>query len=109
MRTVRFAALAAVVFASLHAADRPLAKLTVQLDWVAEPEHGGLYQALARGFFRALQGRGIGNMQASVELEMSASLLAEMKPSSLSAFFTIKPSSCRTLIMAFITILVFFD
>jgi NitT/TauT family transport system substrate-binding protein len=27
-------------------------KITVQLDWVAEPEHGGFYQALARGFFR---------------------------------------------------------
>jgi len=26
--------------------------LTVQLDWVAEPEHGGFYQALAKGFFR---------------------------------------------------------
>src|SRR3954471_2179943 len=34
------------------AADKPLAKITVQLDWVAEPEHGGLYQAQARGFFR---------------------------------------------------------
>lgn len=29
------------------------ARLTVQLDWVAEPEHGGFYQAAARGFFRA--------------------------------------------------------
>ncbi|ATC62610.1 myristoyl transferase [Nibricoccus aquaticus] len=29
-----------------------LTKITVQLDWVAEPEHGGFYQALARGFFR---------------------------------------------------------
>jgi NitT/TauT family transport system substrate-binding protein len=28
------------------------AKISVQLDWVPEPEHGGLYQALARGFFR---------------------------------------------------------
>jgi NitT/TauT family transport system substrate-binding protein len=27
-------------------------KISVQLDWVPEPEHGGLYQALARGFFR---------------------------------------------------------
>jgi NitT/TauT family transport system substrate-binding protein len=26
-------------------------KLTVQLDWVAEPEHGGFYQAQAKGFF----------------------------------------------------------
>ncbi len=25
--------------------------ITVQLDWVAEPEHGGFYQAQARGFF----------------------------------------------------------
>jgi NitT/TauT family transport system substrate-binding protein len=36
----------------LLAAERPLAKITVQLDWVPEPEHGGLYQAQARGFFR---------------------------------------------------------
>jgi NitT/TauT family transport system substrate-binding protein len=35
-----------------RAADRPLTKITVQLDWVAEPEHGGLYQAQARGYFR---------------------------------------------------------
>ncbi len=35
-----------------RAASKPLAKLTVQLDWVAEPEHGGFYQAQARGFFR---------------------------------------------------------
>ena len=34
------------------AADKPLFKLTVQLDWIAEPEHGGFYQAQARGFFR---------------------------------------------------------
>lgn len=27
--------------------------ITVQLDWVAEPEHGGFYQAQARGFFTA--------------------------------------------------------
>ena len=35
-----------------HAADKPPAKITVQLDWVAEPEHGGFYQAEARGFQR---------------------------------------------------------
>ncbi len=29
-----------------------LFKMTVQLDWVAEPEHGGFYQAQARGFFK---------------------------------------------------------
>ena len=34
------------------AVDQPLKKITVQLDWIAEPEHGGLYQAQARGFFR---------------------------------------------------------
>lgn len=28
------------------------AKIIVQLDWVAEPEHGGFYQAQAKGFFR---------------------------------------------------------
>jgi NitT/TauT family transport system substrate-binding protein len=28
-------------------------KITVQLDWVAEPEHGGFYQAQARGYFAA--------------------------------------------------------
>ena len=27
--------------------------ITVQLDWVAEPEHGGFYQAKAKGFFAA--------------------------------------------------------
>jgi NitT/TauT family transport system substrate-binding protein len=27
-------------------------KLTLQLDWVAEPEHGGFYQALAKGFYK---------------------------------------------------------
>lgn len=29
-----------------------LTKITVQLDWVPEPEHGGLYQAQAKGWFR---------------------------------------------------------
>jgi len=32
------------------AAGQPF-KMTVQLDWVAEPEHGGIYQALAKGYF----------------------------------------------------------
>lgn len=27
-------------------------KIVVQLDWVAEPEHGGFYQAAAKGYFR---------------------------------------------------------
>jgi NitT/TauT family transport system substrate-binding protein len=29
----------------------PLFKITVQLDWVAEPEHGGFFQAQAKGYF----------------------------------------------------------
>ncbi len=29
-----------------------LTRVTVQLDWIPEPEHGGFYQAEARGFFR---------------------------------------------------------
>lgn len=36
-----------------QAAEKAPFKISVQLDWVAEPEHGGLYQAQARGFFRA--------------------------------------------------------
>jgi NitT/TauT family transport system substrate-binding protein len=37
-----------------HAATSAVAlfKLTVQLDWVPEPEHGGFYQAQALGYFR---------------------------------------------------------
>lgn len=38
--------------AALAAGTKPLTPITVQLDWVAEPEHGGFYQAQARGFFR---------------------------------------------------------
>jgi NitT/TauT family transport system substrate-binding protein len=50
--TCLFLALACAL-APLHgAAGKPLFKLTVQLDWMAEPEHGGFYQAQARGFFR---------------------------------------------------------
>lgn len=37
---------------ALNSAAAASAKISVQLDWVPEPEHGGLYQALARGFFR---------------------------------------------------------
>jgi NitT/TauT family transport system substrate-binding protein len=51
MKKIPFA-FALSIFVSLHAADKPLFKISVQLDWVAEPEHGGLYQAQARGFFR---------------------------------------------------------
>jgi NitT/TauT family transport system substrate-binding protein len=41
-----------LAFVSAFAADKPLFKITVQLDWIPEPEHGGFYQAQARGFFR---------------------------------------------------------
>lgn len=34
------------------AAGTTRARVVVQLDWVAEPEHGGFYQAQARGFFK---------------------------------------------------------
>jgi len=51
MKFLRLPALFLLSLALLHAADKPLAKITVQLDWVAEPEHGGLYQALACGYF----------------------------------------------------------
>ena len=44
--------LSSVLCSPVHATDKPLAKITVQLDWIAEPEHGGFYQAQARGFFR---------------------------------------------------------
>lgn len=52
MKNLRFLAFALLLPAAVFAADKPLTKITVQLDWVAEPEHGGFYQALARGFFR---------------------------------------------------------
>ena len=48
----RLLALALLAATSLVAAGKPLTKLSVQLDWIPEPEHGGLYQALARGYFR---------------------------------------------------------
>ena len=52
MKNLRCLAVALLLPAAAFATDKPLAKITVQLDWVAEPEHGGFYQALARGFFR---------------------------------------------------------
>jgi ABC-type nitrate/sulfonate/bicarbonate transport systems, periplasmic components len=64
LRTVPFLIIPALLFSacgkkpandssadSSRSAQSPT-KITVQLDWVAEPEHGGFYQALARGFFR---------------------------------------------------------
>ncbi|MCX6938447.1 MAG: ABC transporter substrate-binding protein [Verrucomicrobia bacterium] len=38
--------------ASPSNANPALTPVTVQLDWVPEPEHGGLFQAQARGWFR---------------------------------------------------------
>lgn len=40
-----------VLFASATAVFAAPFKLNVQLDWVAEPEHGGFYQAQAKGYF----------------------------------------------------------
>ena len=53
MKNLRLLTLALLLPAVVLAAgQKPLTKITVQLDWVAEPEHGGFYQAQARGFFR---------------------------------------------------------
>jgi NitT/TauT family transport system substrate-binding protein len=35
-----------------HGSDRPLTKVIFQTDWFAEPEHGGFYEALAKGYYR---------------------------------------------------------
>ena len=62
MRSSRTTALAAALLALAGCSRQPAAqapasaespfKITVQLDWISEPEHGGLYQALAKGYFR---------------------------------------------------------
>ena len=52
LRLLRLLLPVAGLLSAMHAAEKPLKKINVQLDWVPEPEHGGLYQALARGFFR---------------------------------------------------------
>lgn len=44
--------LLALAASALHGATPAPFKITVQLDWVAEPEHGGFYQAQAKGYFR---------------------------------------------------------
>ena len=51
MKTAALIVLSLASLSSAFAAGAPR-KLTVQLDWMAEPEHGGFYQAQARGFFR---------------------------------------------------------
>lgn len=52
MKTAALLAVSLAALSSAFAAEAPR-KLVVQLDWMAEPEHGGFYQAQARGFFRA--------------------------------------------------------
>jgi len=53
MNFARLVSAAVLLLAAVsQAAEKPPTKVTVQLDWVAEPEHGGLYQAEARGYFR---------------------------------------------------------
>ncbi|MFM8336900.1 MAG: ABC transporter substrate-binding protein, partial [Opitutaceae bacterium] len=51
MKTAALIAVSLAALSSAFAAEAPR-KLIVQLDWMAEPEHGGFYQAQARGFFR---------------------------------------------------------
>ena len=63
-------------------------KVTVQLDWVAEPEHGGFYQALAKGYFR----------EAGLDVdEVTGGAVAVVRtappqPASSSAIITVTPS-----------------
>jgi NitT/TauT family transport system substrate-binding protein len=42
-----------VLLLSTFGCSRKANTIIVQLDWVAEPEHGGFYQALAKGYFKA--------------------------------------------------------
>jgi len=42
-----------VLLVSATGCSRKSDTIVVQLDWIAEPEHGGLYQALAKGYFKA--------------------------------------------------------
>jgi NitT/TauT family transport system substrate-binding protein len=52
MRLLKSLACLLSLAAFASGAEKAPFKITVQLDWVAEPEHGGFYQAQARGFFR---------------------------------------------------------
>lgn len=49
---VRLAVLAAAALLGVRPAGADPFKLTVQLDWVAEPEHGAFYTAQAMGYFK---------------------------------------------------------
>lgn len=44
--------LLAALFLFFAGCSRNAQRIVVQLDWVAEPEHGGFYQALAKGYFK---------------------------------------------------------
>lgn len=53
MKTFLFAFIGSLVgCATLWSADKPF-RVTVQLDWIPEPEHGGLYEAQELGYFKA--------------------------------------------------------
>src|SRR4051812_49892604 len=52
MKLTHLLAFLGIGVAAVSGAEKAPFKITVQLDWVAEPEHGGFYQAQARGFFR---------------------------------------------------------
>ncbi|MES2694362.1 MAG: ABC transporter substrate-binding protein [Verrucomicrobiota bacterium] len=52
MIALRLLAVSCLAASFALAADKKPTKITVQLDWVAEPEHGGFYQAEAKGYFR---------------------------------------------------------
>jgi len=53
MLSLRHLLLSTALATAAFAAEKAPLKITVQLDWVAEPEHGGFYQAEAHGYFRA--------------------------------------------------------
>jgi NitT/TauT family transport system substrate-binding protein len=44
----------ALIFASCHKSPTPsgLTKITLQTDWYPQPEHGGFYTALAKGYYK---------------------------------------------------------
>lgn len=52
LRTITSAFCVCFAFAAIPTSHAAPFKVTVQLDWVAEPEHGGFYQAQARGYFK---------------------------------------------------------
>ena len=55
MKNLRYTILSLAVgfLAMTCGCSRKANTIVVQLDWVAEPEHGGFYQAFAKGYFKA--------------------------------------------------------